>query len=142
AQAGAEAHEIHYEETAWKARPDFSPDGKRLVYSSYVGQQWHQLWVMPASGGDAFALSYGDFDNVAPRWSPDAKRIAFISNRGGNTSLWTQEVLGGAQARSLSKTSIISSRSANSASPCWPRTDARPQRGVLLPAKMAVPTLP
>src|SRR5438034_3482141 len=28
AQPGAEAHEIHYEETAWKARPDFSPDGK------------------------------------------------------------------------------------------------------------------
>jgi len=103
AQAGAEAHEIHYEETAWKARPDFSPDGKRLVYSSYVGQQWHQLWVMPASGGDAFALSYGDFDNVAPRWSPDAKRIAFISNRGGNTSLWTQEVLGGAQAQVIIK---------------------------------------
>jgi TolB protein len=99
AQPGAEAHEIHYEETAWKARPDFSPDGKRLVYSSYVGQQWHQLWVMPASGGDAFPLSYGDFDNVAPRWSPDGKRIAFISNRGGNTSLWTQEVLGGAQTQ-------------------------------------------
>jgi TolB protein len=103
AQPGAEAHEIHYEETAWKARPDFSPDGKRLVYASYLGQQWHQLWVMPSQGGDAFPLSYGDFDNVAPRWSPDGKRIAFISNRGGNTSLWTQEVLGGAQAQVIAK---------------------------------------
>jgi TolB protein len=97
AEAGAEAHEIHYEETAWKARPDFSPDGKRLVYSSYLGQTWHQLWVMPSEGGDPFPLSYGDFDNVNPRWSPDGKRIAFISNRGGNTSLWIQEALGGAQ---------------------------------------------
>jgi TolB protein len=101
ARAGAEAHEIHYEETTWKARPDFSPDGKRIVYASYLGQQWHQIWVMPTQGGDAFPLSYGDFDNVAPRWSPDGKRIAFISNRGGNTSLWTQEIPGGAQTKLL-----------------------------------------
>jgi TolB protein len=97
AEPGAESHEIHYEETAWKARPDFSPDGKRIVYASYLGGQWHQLWVMPAQGGDAFPLSYGDFDNTGPRWSPDGMRIAFISNRNGNTSLWVQEALGGAQ---------------------------------------------
>jgi len=96
---GAEAREIHYEETAWKARPDFSSDGKRIVYASYLGQQWHQLWVMPVAGGNAFPLSYGDFDNVNPRWSPDGTRIAFISNRGGNTSLWTQEIPGGAQSQ-------------------------------------------
>jgi TolB protein len=100
---GSEAHEIHYEETEWKARPEFSPDGRRIVYSSYLGQQWQQLWLMPSGGGDAFPLSYGDFDNINPRWSPDGKRIAFISNRGGNTSLWTQEVLGGAQAQLLVK---------------------------------------
>jgi TolB protein len=103
AEAGAEAREIHYEETAWKARPDFSPDGNRIVYASYLGQQWHQLWVLPSQGGDAFPLSYGDFDNVAPRWSPDGKRIAFISNRSGNTSLWTQTVPGGAQVQLIAK---------------------------------------
>ena len=103
AEAGAEAHEIHYEETAWKARPEFSPDGRRLVYASYLGQTWHQLWVMPSEGGDAFPLSYGDFDNVNPRWSPDGKHIAFISNRGGNTSLWIQEALGGAQTQVVPK---------------------------------------
>ena len=103
AAAGAEAHEIHYEETTWKARPDFSPDGKRLVYASYLGQQWHQIWIMPSQGGDAFPLSYGDFDNVGPRWSPNGRRIAFISNRGGNTSLWVEEIPGGGQTELVAK---------------------------------------
>jgi TolB protein len=103
AQPGAEAQEIHYEETAWKARPDCSPDGKRIVYASYLGGQWHQLWTMPSKGGDPFPLSYGDFDNTNPRWSPDGKHIAFISNRTGNTSLWTLEALGGAQHQVVAK---------------------------------------
>jgi TolB protein len=97
AQPGAEAREIYYEETTWKARPDWSPDGTRLVYSSYLGRQWNQLWVIPANGGDAFPLTYGEYDNTAPRWSPDGRHIAFVSNRGGNTSLWIQDAFGGAQ---------------------------------------------
>ena len=103
AEPGAEAREIHYEETNWKARPDFSPDGKRMVYASYLGQQWHQLWLMPAEGGDAFPISYGDYDNTDPRWSPDGTKIAFISNRGGNTSLWVQTIPGGAQTEVVAR---------------------------------------
>ena len=68
-----------------------------MVYASYLGRAWHQLWVMPAAGGDAFPLTYGEYDNTGPRWSPDEKSIAFISNRGGTTSLWVQQVPGGGQ---------------------------------------------
>ncbi|MGA9528100.1 MAG: CehA/McbA family metallohydrolase [Terriglobales bacterium] len=98
-----EGHEIHYEETNWRARPDFSPDGKRLVYASYLGQAWHQLWLIPADGGDAFPISYGDYDNTNPRWSPDGTKIAFISNRSGNTSLWVQTIPGGAQTEVVAR---------------------------------------
>jgi TolB protein len=93
--AGAAAHEFHYEETNWKARPDMSPDGSRMVYSSYLGRVWHNLWVMPAAGGDAFPIGYGDWDQTYPRWSPDGTRIAFISNKSGNTEIDTQRIPGG-----------------------------------------------
>lgn len=98
AEPGAPAHEIHYEETNWKARPDFSPDGSRMVYSSYLGRQWHQLWVMPAKGGDAFPISYGDWDTTNVRWSPDGKVLAYISNDGGDTQICLQRFEGGTRS--------------------------------------------
>jgi hypothetical protein len=54
---------------------------------------------MTADGGDPLQLTYGDFDATAPRWSPDGRKIAYVSNEGGNTSLWTVEVPGGHRER-------------------------------------------
>ncbi len=87
---------VQHEETSWHARPDASPDG-RIVYSSYLGRQWQQLWLLPASGGYPFPLTYGDYDNTNPRWSPDGRNIAFISNRSGNTALWLVNSFSGEQ---------------------------------------------
>ena len=100
ATPGAPMRELRYEETTWKARPDWSPDGRRVVYSSYLGRQWHQLWLMTSAGGDVVPLTYGEFDATAPRWSRDAKHIAYISNAGGNTALWVIDVPG-AQRRQI-----------------------------------------
>jgi TolB protein len=93
----AQAREIRDEETTWKARPDWSRDGRRVVYASYFGRQWHQLWLMTSDGANPFQLTYGDYDAVSPRWSPDGRRIVYVSNQSGNTSLRIVEVPGGAR---------------------------------------------
>jgi hypothetical protein len=54
---------------------------------------------MTSEGGDPFPLTYGDFDATAPRWSRDGSRIAYVSNEGGNTSLWVIDVFGGRKQR-------------------------------------------
>lgn len=96
AEPGAEAREVHYEETSWKARPDFSPDGSRVVYSSYLGRQWQNVWVMPGRGGDAFPLTYADWDQTNVRWSADGQAIAFVSNKDGTTKIHWQKFGGDA----------------------------------------------
>ena len=93
ARSGGMPREIRDEETNWKARPDWAPDGRRVVYSSYLGRQWHQLWLMTADGANPLQLTYGEFDATVPRWSPDGRRIAYVSNERGNTSLWAHSFL-------------------------------------------------
>ena len=95
ARPGGSAREIRDEETTWKGRPDWSRDGRRVVYSSYMGTQWHQLWLMPPDGANPLQLTYGSFDATGARWSFDGRQIAYISNEGGNTSLWVLAVQGG-----------------------------------------------
>ena len=70
AEPGAPRTEVRHEETSWKARPDWSRDGKRVVYSSYQGRQWNQLWLVPAPGGEAFAMTYGEFDATLAALEP------------------------------------------------------------------------
>lgn len=87
----------HLLETSWAARPEVGPDGKRILFSNYHGGQWHQLWLTTTGDAAPLPLTYGEFDRRNARWSPDGQRIAYISNEGGNTSLWVQNVFGGAR---------------------------------------------
>jgi len=99
AEPGAPMRPVRDEETSWKAHPDWAPDGKRVVYASYLGGQWHQLRLVPAEGGDPFPITYGEFDATAPRWSPDGTRIAYVSNEDGVPALFTIRVPGGERRR-------------------------------------------
>ncbi|SDQ63379.1 CehA/McbA family metallohydrolase [Pseudoxanthomonas sp. CF125] len=84
------------EETSWSARPELAPDGKRLLYGSYRGRQWQQLWLTTPAGVAPLPLTFGEYDRRNARWSPDGKRIAFIDNRDGNTALRVMDTVGGA----------------------------------------------
>jgi TolB protein len=95
----------HQQETSWAARPEVAPDGRRVLFSSYHGRQWHQLWLTTTGGAAPLPLTFGEFDRRNARWSPDGARIAYISNERGNTALFVKEFYGGARrqivARSL-----------------------------------------
>lgn len=84
------------EETSWNARPELNPDGRRVLYTSYHGRQWQQLWLTTTTGAAPLPLTFGEFDRRNARWSPDGKHIAYVDNQGGNTRLRVVTALGGA----------------------------------------------
>lgn len=92
----AQRRKVLSEETNWSARPELAPDGQRLLYASYHGRQWQQLWLSTPTGAAPLPLTFGEFDRRNARWSPDGKRIAYIDNRDGNTALRVLDLPGGA----------------------------------------------
>lgn len=124
---------VQNEETAWRMHPDVSPDGKRVAYASFFGRQWHQLWMTAAEGGGyPIAYSYGDYDVTAQRWSPDGKKIAYISNETGDGVIWIQEVVGGARAP-------LKIEERKFAGPMGElRFDVKDASGAIVPARIAI----
>lgn len=120
------------EETSWSAHPESSPDGKQVLFASYHGRQWRQLWLTTPDGAAPLPLTFGDFDRSNARWSPDGQRIAYISNAHGNTSLVVQDFVGGAQAQ------ITATRRRYKNAQARLTVDIRDERGRSVPARIAV----
>jgi TolB protein len=57
--------------------PAFSPNGKRILYSSDVSGSF-QIWVMNGDGSGKTQLTRTRrLENTVPTWSPDGAKIAF-----------------------------------------------------------------
>jgi len=79
---------------SWLRYPAISPDGNSIVFT-YKGD----LWLVPASGGEAVPLTFHEAHDFMPVWSNDSKSIAFSSDRYGNFDIFSISVNGGTPKR-------------------------------------------
>jgi len=91
----AKAQMIRREETLYQTRPDWSPDGTRIIYSSHLGGEFNNLFILPVDGGEPYKMTFGDWDHFHPRWSPDGNRILYVSNQNELGELRILEAFGG-----------------------------------------------
>ena len=87
------------EETTWAARPQPDHAGKRLLYASYRGRQWHQLWLSTIEGKYPLPITFGEYDIWQPRWSPDDQHLLYVSNESGGLELFYHSFVGGERLR-------------------------------------------
>jgi TolB protein len=83
------------EETLYRTRPQWSPEGKRILYSSHRGAEFTNLYVLPVGGGEPYQMTFGHWDHFEPRWSPDGERIVYVSNQHGLSELRLLQTFGG-----------------------------------------------
>lgn len=59
-------------------QPDWSRDGRRVVYVTYRRDAL-EIWLLDLASGTTRAIVANGAVNVDPRWSPDGSRLAFVS---------------------------------------------------------------
>jgi Tol biopolymer transport system component len=67
--------------------PNWSPDGKRFVYSVELAGKSH-LYLAQADGSDVMQLTHGSLSEDFPIWLPDGETIAFRSTDGKGLWWW------------------------------------------------------
>ena len=80
-----------------------SPDGKWVAYtvatpSLPANRLERNLWLVAVAGGEARQLTTSGHDQ-RPAWSPDSKKIAFLSSRGGADAVYVLPLEGGDPVR-------------------------------------------
>ena len=69
----------------------FSPDGRWIVFGAARSQPRgpeFTIYAMPATGGPWIRITEGKHLDTTPRWSPDGKKIYFLSEHGGFFNVW------------------------------------------------------
>ncbi len=84
-----------------------SPEGERVAYSvnkidAEADREFSAIYLHDIATGDTRQLTSGEAKDWGPRWSPDGKSLAFISDRGGKAQLYLLPVDGG-EARALTR---------------------------------------
>ncbi|MBL8232414.1 MAG: serine/threonine-protein kinase, partial [Bryobacterales bacterium] len=82
-------------EALYVNHPTYSPDGEWLAYVSGPSGVAHDLYIMPASGGQSRRLTRDQRMFAGVAWTPDSREIIFSSNRNGLFSLWQIAASGG-----------------------------------------------
>jgi dipeptidyl aminopeptidase/acylaminoacyl peptidase len=88
--------------------PRISPDGSLVAYTvstpdREANRLARNIWIVPMSGGEPRQLTTSGKDG-STRWSPDGKRLAFLSTRAGAQQIYVIALVGG-EASQLSSLS-------------------------------------
>ena len=79
----------------WAADPQISPDGQRVAYERsgfdiMKDRERSNIWIVDVDGSDPRPLTSGAGSDHAPRWSPDGKRLLYVSTAEGSAELYVR----------------------------------------------------